>query len=181
MLEQKILKVSELNSLVRSILEEGFNHVLIEGEISNLIEPNSGHIYFSLKDETAQVRAVMFKYSKSFLKFSPKNGSHVVVRAKVSLYEPRGDYQLIVEKMDLFGIGTLHIKFLELKEKLSKEGLFDVKYKKTLPKFPKTIGVITSTTKFINDHISFCLQFVAQDLVIRCHNFISCNTWSSMG
>ncbi|OGT08288.1 MAG: hypothetical protein A2V89_04000 [Gammaproteobacteria bacterium RBG_16_37_9] len=146
MLEQKILKVSQINSLARKILEGNFASVLIEGEISNLAEPNSGHIYFSLKDETAQVRAVMFRQSKTMLKFQPQNGAHVIVTAQVSLYEPRGDYQLIVQRMELAGVGILHAKFLQLKTKLAAEGLFDIKYKKPLPKLPQSIGVITSPT-----------------------------------
>ncbi|HBY55763.1 MAG TPA: exodeoxyribonuclease VII large subunit [Coxiellaceae bacterium] len=146
MLEQKILKVSQINSLARKILEGNFASVLIEGEISNLAEPNSGHIYFSLKDETAQVRAVMFRQSKAMLKFQPQNGAHVIVTAQVSLYEPRGDYQLIVQRMELAGVGILHAKFLQLKTKLAAEGLFDIKYKKPLPKLPQSIGVITSPT-----------------------------------
>ena len=146
MLEQKILKVSQINSLARKILEGNFASVLIGGEISNLAEPNSGHIYFSLKDETAQVRAVMFRQSKTMLKFQPQNGAHVIVTAQVSLYEPRGDYQLIVQRMELAGVGILHAKFLQLKTKLAAEGLFDIKYKKPLPKLPQSIGVITSPT-----------------------------------
>jgi len=146
MLEQKILKVSQINSLARKILEGNFASVLIEGEISNLAEPNSGHIYFSLKDETAQVRAVMFRQSKTMLKFQPQNGAHVIVTAQVSLYEPRGDYQLIVQQMEPAGVGVLHAKFLQLKTKLAAEGLFDIKYKKPLPKLPQSIGVITSPT-----------------------------------
>ena len=146
MLEQKILKVSQINSLARKILESNFAGVLVEGEISNLAEPSSGHIYFSLKDETAQVRAVMFRHSKTALKFQPQNGAHVIVTANVSLYEPRGDYQLIVERMELAGVGILHAKFLQLKTKLAAEGLFDIKYKKPLPKLPQSIGVITSPT-----------------------------------
>lgn len=146
MLEQKILKVSQINSLARKILEGNFASVLIGGEISNLAEPNSGHIYFSLKDETAQVRAVMFRQSKAMLKFQPQNGAHVIVTAQVSLYEPRGDYQLIVQRMELAGVGILHAKFLQLKTKLAAEGLFDIKYKKPLPKLPQSIGVITSPT-----------------------------------
>lgn len=143
---ERILKVSQINSLARTILEANFTGILVEGEISNLAEPNSGHIYFSLKDELAQARAVMFRHHKTALKFQPKNGSHVVVTAQVSLYEPRGDYQLIIEKMELAGVGILHAKFLQLKAKLEAEGLFDVKYKKPLPKLPRCIGVITSPT-----------------------------------
>lgn len=145
-LKEKILKVSEINALARTILEGNFSQVLIAGEISNLTIPSSGHSYFSLKDESAQIRAVMFRYHKTSLKFQPQNGSHVVVTAKVSLYEPRGDYQLIVEWMEPARIGLLYAKFLQLKNKLAAEGLFDEKYKKLLPQLPQSIGVITSPT-----------------------------------
>lgn len=144
--DSKIFKVSQINAATRMLLESNFSHVLIEGEISNLVEPSSGHIYFSLKDEVAQVRAVMFRNRKTALKFQPKNGAQVIVTAQVSLYEPRGDYQLIIEKMELAGAGILHAKFLQLKAKLEAEGLFLVQYKKQLPKLPKVIGVITSPT-----------------------------------
>jgi exodeoxyribonuclease VII large subunit len=144
--ERKIFKVSQINAAARTILEANFECVWIEGEISNLAEPSSGHIYFSLKDEFAQVRAAMFRNRKSALKFQPKNGAHVIVAAQVSLYEPRGDYQLIVEQMEPAGAGILHAKFLRLKAKLEAEKLFATEYKKPLPKLPQCIGVITSPT-----------------------------------
>ena len=144
--ERKIFKVSQINAAARAILEANFDHVWIEGEISNLAEPSSGHIYFSLKDESAQVRAAMFRSRKLALKFQPKDGVHVIVSAQISLYEPRGDYQLIIEHMEPAGVGVLHAKFLQLKAKLEAEKLFDVKYKKPLPKLPRCIGVITSPT-----------------------------------
>jgi exodeoxyribonuclease VII large subunit len=146
MLDQKILKVSQINLLAKKILEANFTNILVEGEISNFVKPSSGHIYFSLKDETAQVRAAMFRQNNSALKFIPQNGMHVIVTAQVSLYEARGDYQLIVNRMELAGAGILHTKFLQLKTKLAAEGLFDSKYKKPLPKLPLCIGVITSPT-----------------------------------
>jgi exodeoxyribonuclease VII large subunit len=145
-IDKKILKVSQLNSATKAILEANFALVWVEGEISNLSEPSSGHIYFSLKDEAAQIRAAMFRGRKLGLRFQPKNGAHVVVAAQVSLYEPRGDYQLIVDYMELAGAGALHAKFLQLKAKLEAEELFALKYKKALPKIPKIIGVITSPT-----------------------------------
>ncbi len=146
MLEQKILKVAQLNLLTKKILEANFAYVLIEGEISNLVKPSSGHIYFSLKDESAQVRAVMFRQNNLALKFSPQNGMQVIVTAQVSLYEARGDYQLIVGRMELAGAGVLHTKFLQLKTKLAAEGLFEPRYKNPIPKLPGSIGVITSPT-----------------------------------
>lgn len=146
MLEQQILKVSQINLLVKKTLETNFTQILVEGEISNLVKPSSGHFYFSLKDETAQIRAVMFRQNNTALKFALQNGMHVVVTAQVSLYEARGDFQLIVSRIELAGVGILHAKFLQLKTKLTAEGLFALKYKKPLPKAPTCIGVITSRT-----------------------------------
>ncbi|CAL7959447.1 Exodeoxyribonuclease 7 large subunit [Gammaproteobacteria bacterium] len=165
--ERKIFKVSQINAAARAILEANFEHIWIEGEISNLAEPSSGHIYFSLKDELAQVRAAMFRNRKSTLKFQPKNGTHIIVIAQVSLYEPRGDYQLIIEHMELVGEGVLHAKFLQLKAKLEAEKLFDVKYKKLLPKLPQCIGVITSPTgAAIRDILSVLKRRFASAAVI---------------
>jgi exodeoxyribonuclease VII large subunit len=146
MFSEKILKVSQINSLVKRNLEVNFTRVQVIGEISNLVKPSSGHIYFSLKDESAQVRAVMFREANLRLKFVPQNGAQVIVSAAVTLYEARGDYQLIISNMEPAGAGILHAKFLQLKEKLEKEGLFLAKFKKELPKLPETIGVITSRT-----------------------------------
>jgi exodeoxyribonuclease VII large subunit len=158
MLEQKILKVSELNFLAKKKLEMSFSHIKVEGEISNFIIPKSGHSYFSLKDETAQVRAVMFYQNRTTLKFKPQNGDYVIVAAQVSLYEVRGDYQLIVDNMELAGAGALHAKFLQLKNSLLNEGLFDAKYKKILPRLPKCIGIITSPTGAVIRDILYVLQ-----------------------
>lgn len=144
--ERKIYTVTQLNSAIRMLLEENFESLWISGEISNLAQPSSGHIYFSLKDETAQVRCAMFRGTNQKLNFSPKNGLHVLVYATVSLYETRGDYQLIVSAMEEAGSGLLHEKFLKLKAKLATEGLFDESHKKPLPKLPDCIGVITSPT-----------------------------------
>ena len=118
--------------------------VLVEGEISNLSTPSSGHLYFSLKDANAQVRCAMFRTQQRRLAFKPENGKQVVVKAQVSLYEPRGDFQLIVEHIEEAGDGALRRAFEALKLKLSEEGLFDTATKKSLPALPKTIGVITS-------------------------------------
>ena len=144
--ERTIYTVSQLNSAVRLLLEENLESAWISGEISNLAQPSSGHIYFSLKDETAQVRCAMFRGSRQKLSFQPKNGMRVLVYAAVSLYEARGDYQLIASLMEEAGSGLLHEKFLKLKAQLAAEGLFDEPHKKPLPKFPQCIGVITSPT-----------------------------------
>ncbi|MBQ7133744.1 MAG: exodeoxyribonuclease VII large subunit [Ruminococcus sp.] len=145
----KILKVSQLNFYLKSLIENDNNlrFVFLEGEISNLTDHySSGHIYFSLKDEKSVIKAVMFSYAAKNLKFRPENGMKVILRGRVSVYEPSGQYQLYVEDMQPDGVGALSLQFEQLKEKLSKEGLFDKSHKKPLPQFPETIGVITSPT-----------------------------------
>ena len=139
-----IYSVSRLNREVRAVLEASFPLLWVEGEISNLARPSSGHIYFSLKDEQCQVRCAMFRMQRSRLRFSPDNGKRVLVRARVGLYEGRGEFQLIVEHMELFGEGALRQAFELLKQKLAAEGLFDSTNKKPLPALPTRIGVITS-------------------------------------
>jgi len=142
--QRTILTVSQLNRATSQLLGEHFLSVLVEGEISNLSAPSSGHLYFSLKDANAQVRCAMFKTQQRRLAFKPENGKQVVVKAQVSLYEPRGDFQLIVEHIEEAGDGALRRAFEALKLKLSEEGLFDTANKQSLPTLPKTIGVITS-------------------------------------
>lgn len=142
----KIYTVAQLNSLARFILEENFPLILVEGEISNLSQPSSGHLYFSLKDEFAQVRCAMFRGRNNFLDFAPENGMHVLVQAQVSIYEQRGDYQLIIQNMEAAGDGVLRRRFEELKQRLAVEGLFTEEHKKPIPQLPKKIGVITSPT-----------------------------------
>ena len=144
--DKEILSISELTSRVREILEDNFPHVWIEGEISNLAQPSSGHIYFSLKDQGAQVRCAMFRGQKRHLNFSPENGTQVLAKARVSLYEARGDFQLIVESMEAAGEGALRREFERLKKQLATEGLFDEENKLAVPSLPQTIGVITSPT-----------------------------------
>lgn len=141
---QKIYTVSQLNRETGQLLGEHFLSIFVEGEISNLSTPSSGHCYFSLKDASAQVRCAMFRGYQRKQPFKPENGKQVVVKAQVSLYEPRGDYQLIVECIEEAGNGVLRRAFDELKLKLSEEGLFSSAHKKNLPTLPKTIGVITS-------------------------------------
>ncbi|WP_455219920.1 exodeoxyribonuclease VII large subunit [Kaarinaea lacus] len=139
-----IYSVSALNSEVRALIEGNFPSVWVQGEISNQARPASGHIYFSLKDETAQVRCAMFRMSNRLLKFKPENGTQVLVRASVSLYEARGDFQLIVDHMEEAGAGILQRKFEELKTRLAEEGLFAAEHKQDLPAFPSRIGIVTS-------------------------------------
>ena len=141
-----ILSVSELTRQVKDVLEDTFPDVWVEGEISNLRIPPSGHIYFTLKDDFSQIRAVLFKMQTRTLRFVPEDGLHVICRGRVSLYERRGDYQLILESMEPKGIGALQLAFLQLKERLQKEGLFDPAHKKTIPMVSQNIGMITSPT-----------------------------------
>jgi exodeoxyribonuclease VII large subunit len=139
-----IYSVSELNREVRSLIETRFPSIWVQGEISNIARPASGHIYFSLKDESAQVRCAMFRMNNRLLTFRPQDGMQVLVRASVSLYETRGDYQLIVSYMEEMGDGVLRRKFDQLKAALAQEGLFDAEYKQDIPPFPSRVGVITS-------------------------------------
>lgn len=141
-----ILTVSELTREIRDILEDRFPDVWVEGEVSNLRIPPSGHIYFTLKDDYSQIRAVLFKIQARGLRFLPEDGLHVVCRGRISLYERRGEYQIILEEIEPKGIGALQLAFLQLKERLEKEGLFDPSHKKRIPMLPQTIGIITSPT-----------------------------------
>ena len=146
MSDQTTYSVSELNNAVRNLLEGNFEHIIVAGEISNFVCPASGHWYFSLKDSKAQIRCAMFRGANRKTGFLPKEGLQVQVRTKVSLYAPRGDYQLIVEFMEEVGDGALRRAFEKLKQNLAKEGLFAEKHKQSLPEFPHTIGVVTSST-----------------------------------
>lgn len=141
-----IYSVSRLNREARSLLEGSFPLLWVEGEISNLARPSSGHWYFSLKDTGAQVRCAMFRNRNMHLAFRPDNGMQVLVRARISLYEARGEYQIIVEHMEEAGDGALRRAFEQLKQRLNAEGLFSQEHKKPLPAFPRRIGVITSPT-----------------------------------
>ncbi len=141
-----IFTVSRLNQTVRSLLEREMGQVWITGEISNFTQPSSGHWYFTLKDDTAQVRGAMFRNSNRRVTFRPQHGQQVLVRASVTLYDPRGDYQIIVESMQPAGEGLLQQKYEQLKAALSAEGLFDQQFKQALPTPAHCIGVITSKT-----------------------------------
>ena len=143
---QEIYTVSRLNRDVRLLLEENFFTLWVEGEISNFAAPHSGHWYFSLKDATAQVRCAMFKPQNYHLNFTPENGMQVLAKARVSLYEGRGDFQLLVEHLEEAGVGQLQKEFELLKKRLLQAGLFDTAHKKLIPVLPKAIGIITSPT-----------------------------------
>jgi exodeoxyribonuclease VII large subunit len=141
-----IFTVSRLNREARAVIEGSFPLLWVEGEISNLAQPASGHIYFTLKDPAAQVRCAMFRAKRMLLGFAPVNGQHVLVRARVSLYEGRGEFQLNVEHMEPAGEGALRLQLERLKQKLAAEGLFDESLKRPLPAFPHQVGIVTSPT-----------------------------------
>ena len=141
-----ILTISELNAQARMLLERGLGSVWLEGEVSNLSRPTSGHWYFSLKDESAQVRCAMFRRSCQLVRFQVRDGTKVLARGRVSLYEARGEFQVVVEHLEEAGEGALRRRFEELKQKLLAEGLFDAAHKQPLPTLPRRIGVITSPT-----------------------------------
>ena len=138
--------VSRLNREARALLESGFSSIKVEGELSNLARPRSGHMYFTLKDASAQIRCAMFRQSNLRLAFRPEDGQAVVCRGRLSIYEARGDYQLIVETMEQAGEGDLQREFERLKRRLAAEGMFDEARKLPLPELPARIGVITSPT-----------------------------------
>ena len=142
----QVYSVTDLSMAIKSQLEGSFPQVWVKGEISNFAIPPSGHFYFSLKDSKSQIKAVMFKGFNSRLKFRPENGMEVIVKANVSTYMRRGDYQLICQEMDPVGQGALQAQFEQLKKKLQKEGLFDEDRKKLLPTFPQKIALVTSPT-----------------------------------
>jgi len=142
--ELNVISVSELNKKAKSLLEKGIPRLWIEGEISNLAKPASGHMYFSLKDEMSQIRCAWFKQRQLQNTLNIANGAKMLALGKIGLYEPRGEYQFIVEKMEISGEGDLKRKYEELKKKLSGEGIFSEENKSELPELPKRIGVITS-------------------------------------
>ena len=139
-----ILTPSQLNTLARSLLEDAFPVVLVEGELGNVSRPASGHLYFTLKDARAQVRCALFKPKSQWLKFQPRDGLKVVARGRLTLYEARGDYQLILDSLEEAGEGALRRAFDELKAKLLAEGVFDDARKRLLPAYPRRLGIITS-------------------------------------
>jgi exodeoxyribonuclease VII large subunit len=144
--DRDVFTVSRLNQKARRLLEEGLPRIWVEGELSNIARPTSGHLYFTLKDSNAQIRGAMFRSRNQLLRFKPEEGMQVTVRAKISLYEPRGDYQLIADAMEEAGDGVLQRAFDALKLKLDREGLFDAEGKHALPVLPACVGVITSPT-----------------------------------
>ena len=144
--DKNVFTVAQLNRTAKEVLEQTFQQVWVQGELSNVVIARSGHIYFTLKDAQAQINCAMFKGSNRHLAFTPTDGMQVLLRASVSIYEARGDYQLIVSHLEKSGLGQLQQAFEALKAKLQAEGLFDVQWKKSLPRFPAHVGIVTSHT-----------------------------------
>ena len=166
--DQIVLTISELNARSRKCLEQEFQVISVIGEISNLAQPGSGHIYLSLKDDKAQIRCAFFKPLNHHLTFTLENGQQVLALARVSVYEPRGDFQLIIQRLELVGDGRLQYAFEQLKRKLNLEGIFNNEYKQALPSTPNRIGIITSPTGAAIQDILKVLQrrFPAMPIVI---------------
>lgn len=142
--QRTVLTVSDLTANIRAILENAYSEVWVEAEISNCRLWNTGHLYFTLKDPGAQIKAVMFKSDVRTLKFKAEDGLHVIVRGRISVYEPKGEYQIVCERMEPHGLGALQLAFDQLKRRLQTEGLFDAARKRPLPALPRKIGIVTS-------------------------------------
>lgn len=167
--KDEAVTVSELTKQIKSVIEGGFSQLWVSGELSNVVHHRSGHLYFTLKDESAEIRAVMFRGFSQYLPFTAEDGMNILAFGSLSVYEPRGQYQLVVKQMEAAGIGSLFLALEALKRKLSEEGLFDEVLKKSIPSYPKMIGVITSPTgAAVRDilnvlerrapHVSVCLR-----------------------
>ena len=159
---EKSLSVSELTAQLKGLIESSYSSVFVKGEISNFTHHSSGHMYFTLKDKNSELRAVMFKGNNNTLAFSPKSGDDVIIQGKLSVYEARGQYQIIAQHMEPAGIGALYLEFEKLKQRLKEEGLFDESQKKNLPRFPLKIGIVTSKTgAAIRDMLTICLLYTS--------------------
>ena len=143
---RSVLRVSQINRQIADTLESAFSTIWLKGELSNFVAHSSGHWYFSLKEEEAQIKGVMFRGSNQKLSFQPENGQELIVKGRIGVYAPRGVYQIICEEMEQSGAGALQKSFEELKNKLKKEGLFDKEHKKAIPSLPSHIAIITSPT-----------------------------------
>ena len=141
---RRVLTVTELTVRVRDLIETAFYEVWVEGELSNCFVSNTGHLYFTLKDGNTQIRGVIFRTALRYLKFKPADGLRVVARGRVSVYEPKGEYQLVCEHLEPHGLGALQLAFDQLKRRLQAEGLFDAARKRALPSLPRKIGIVTS-------------------------------------
>ncbi len=144
--KDRAVSVSELTRQIKSVIEGEFTHLWVSGELSNVVHHRSGHLYFTLKDESAEIRSVMFRGFNQYLPFTPEDGMSVLAFGTLSVYDARGQYQLVVKQMEAAGIGSLFLVLETLKRKLSGEGLFDESLKKPIPSFPKKVGVISSST-----------------------------------
>src|SRR3954471_4174437 len=142
--QRRVVTVSELTNAIRDLLETGFGDIWVEGEISNCRLWNTGHLYFSLKDSGAQIKAVMFRSAVRYLKFKPEDGLRVIARGRIGVYDPKGEYQIVCEHLEPHGLGALQLAFAQLKKKLQAEGLFDTARKRGLPALPRKIGIVTS-------------------------------------
>jgi len=142
----RIYTVSQLTEAIQGLLEERFDFVWVEGEVSNFRSPVSGHYYMVIKDETAQIRAVMFRLQARYLRFVPEDGMKVIAQGRVSIYASRGEYQIVLDYLEPLGVGALALAFEQVKQKLAQQGLFDPDIKKPLPYLPKKVAVITSPT-----------------------------------
>ena len=142
----EVLSVAELTALIRTTLTDVFSGVWVSGELSDVSRPQSGHIYFTLKDGESQIRGVIWRTAASRLLFDPQDGQQVLCNGDVDVYPPRGTYQLIVRQMEPRGIGALQLALRQLQQRLSAEGLFDPRHKKQLPAFPRRIAIVTSPT-----------------------------------
>lgn len=159
-LNQHIFTVGELTKHIKDLLrsDEKLNNIFVKGEISNLTKPSSGHTYFTLKDEESQIKCSLFKRLSENLKFELEHGLKIIVIGKIDVYEPYGYYNIVVEDVQPDGLGALNLAFMQLKNKLEKEGLFSKEHKKSLPKFPKTIAIITSPTGAVIQDIKNVLR-----------------------
>ncbi len=146
--EEKYLKISDLNEYIKVMFDENsfLNKIYLKGEISNFKNHTRGHLYFTLKDETSRISAVMFYNKALALQFKPEDGMNVLVEGRISCYPAQGTYQIYVDKMEMDGLGNLYIEYEKLKKKLASEGLFAIEHKKKIPKYPKRIGIITAST-----------------------------------
>lgn len=164
-----ILTVTELTRKIKQILESGFSSITLQGELSNVKLHTSGHMYFSLKDEGAQISGVMWRSRVPSLAFAPKDGTKVVVTGRVTVYEPRGQYQIDAASMRPLGVGELQVAFEKLKQKLAAEGLFESARKRPLPEFPMRIGIVTSETgAALHDMLTgFRRRFPAVTVILR--------------
>jgi exodeoxyribonuclease VII large subunit len=141
---RRVVTVTELTASIRAVLEAGFGDLWVEGEISNCKRWNTGHLYFTLKDGSSQIRAVMYRSAVRYLKFTPEDGQHVIARGRLAVYEPKGEYQLLCDHLQPHGLGALQMAFEQLKKKLQAEGLFEASRKRPLPTLPDRIGIVTS-------------------------------------